>query len=144
MSAELVLLLSLHIAGLVVWCGALLYLPSLIASGARDDDSAFGVGSIALSRKVFTHVATPAAFFAIVSGSALFLLDRQIAVWLILKLTAVTGMTLCHVLTGALILRQERLPEGRYALAAVLLTSISALLIGVVLWLVLAKPPLNI
>lgn len=144
MSAEIVLLLSLHIAGLVVWCGALLYLPSLIASGASDDSATFGVGSIALTRKVFTHVATPAAFFTIVFGSALFLLDRQLGVWLILKLTAVTGMTICHVLTGALILRQERLPEGRYTLPAALLASISTLLIGVVLWLVLAKPPLDV
>jgi len=140
MRPELVLLLGLHITGLVVWCGALLYLPALIAVGPS---RAQGVGprrGVGLNRLAFTAIATPAALFAIVTGSLLFLLDRTLGVWLILKLTAVTGMVICHVLYGVLLLRQEGNPRESAALPCTLLGTLSTLLIGTVLWLVLAKP----
>lgn len=141
MRPELVLLLGLHITGLVVWCGALLYLPALIAAGpARAQGAGRARGSGSLNRMVFTAIATPAALFAIITGSLLFLFDRTLGVWLILKLTAVTGMVICHVLYGVLVLRQERNPHAPAAVPCMLLGTLSALLIGTVLWLVLAKP----
>lgn len=141
MKVELAWLLAMHIAALASWCGALLYLPALIASGTlRERDTSFQLGPAALNRLVFTRIATPAALFAIITGSALFLFDRNLGVWLILKLTAVSGMTICHVLLGALILRQERNPDRAYAAPCAALGAISMLLIGSTLWLVLAKP----
>ena len=141
MKSELVWLLAFHITGLVVWCGALLYLPALIAAGgSRAQDATPRRGAVSLNRVVFTTVATPAALFAIVTGSLLFLLDRTFGVWLILKLTAVTGMVICHVLYGMLILRQEGKPHASAILPCLLLGSLSTVLIGTVLWLVLAKP----
>lgn len=141
MKPELVWILIFHITGLVVWCGALLYLPALIAAGgSRAHDTTPKRGAAPLSRVVFTTVATPAALFAIVTGSLLFLFGRTSEVWLILKLTAVTGMVVCHVLYGVLILRQERNPHRSALAPSLLLGSLSITLIGTVLWLVLAKP----
>ena len=141
MTIELAWLLALHIAGLAVWCGSLLYLPALVASGTlHESHTAFEPGPAALNRLVFTRIATPAALFAIVTGSALFLLDRSLGIWLILKLTAVTGMAICHVLLGVLILRQERDPDTSYTVPCALLGAASTILIGTVLWLVLFKP----
>lgn len=141
MKPELVWLLGTHVAGLALWCGALLYLPALVATGAaRADDATMGLGPAALNRFVFTAFATPAALFTIVTGSALFLLDRNLGLWLILKLTAVTGMVICHVLCGVLILRHERNPHNPSVLTCALLGAVSAGLIATVLWLVLAKP----
>ncbi|MGK2951854.1 MAG: CopD family protein, partial [Thiobacillus sp.] len=141
MRPELVLLLGLHITGLLVWCGALLYLPALIAAGpSRMQGTGSRRGAASLNRMAFTAIATPAAMFAIVTGSLLFLLDRTLGVWLILKLTAVTGMVICHVLYGVLILRQERNPHAPVAMLCMLLGALSTALIGTVLWLVLAKP----
>jgi protoporphyrinogen IX oxidase len=141
MSPELVWILVSHIVGLVIWCGTLLYLPALLAGGASHvGDTAMTRGTASLYRAVFTLIATPAALFAIVTGSALFLLDRTLGVWLILKLTAVSGMVVCHVLYGVLILRHERDPHSPSVLICALLAMLSVLLIGAVLWLVLAKP----
>lgn len=141
MKSELVWILAFHITGLVVWCGTLLYLPALItAGGSRAQDATPGRGAASLNRVVFTTMATPAALFAIVTGSLLFLLDRTFGVWLILKLTAVTGMVICHVLYGMLILWQERNPRASAIGPCLLLGSLSTALIGTVLWLVLAKP----
>lgn len=141
MRPEFVWILSLHIAGLVVWCGALLYLPALItAAASREQDAAPGRGPVVLNRMVFTTIATPAALFAIVTGSLLLLLDRTLGVWLILKLTAVAGMVICHVLYGVLILRHERDPQAPVAVRCLALGTLSTVLIGIVLWLVLSKP----
>jgi putative membrane protein len=141
MKPELVWILAFHITGLVVWCGALLYLPALIAAGgSRTQDASPRRGAAPLNRVVFTTVATPAALFAIVTGSLLFMFDRTLGVWLILKLTAVTGMVICHVLYGMLILRQEGNPRASALGPCLLLGSLSTALIGTVLWLVLAKP----
>jgi len=141
MRPELVLLLGLHITGLLIWCGALLYLPALIAAGpSRAQGAGPRRGAGSLNRMAFTAIATPAALFAIVTGSLLLLLDRSLGVWLILKLTAVTGMVICHVLYGVLLLRQEGNPRESAALPCTLLGTLSTLLSGTVLWLVLAKP----
>jgi protoporphyrinogen IX oxidase len=140
MRPELVLLLGLHITGLVIWCAALLYLPALIAAGPSRAQDAGRQAAETLNRMVFTSIATPAALFAIITGSLLFLFDRNLGVWLILKLTAVTGMVICHVLYGMLVLRQERNPHVPAALSCMMLGTLSILLIGTVLWLVLAKP----
>lgn len=136
------LLKLFHFIALIVWCGALLYLPALIAAGTRMTDALFYRDHAHLTRMVFTLVATPAALLAIGSGTALFVRESVFQPWLILKLTVVAGMVLCHALCGVLILRIERFPEraiGRECLViGVLLTA----LIATALWLVLAKPAL--
>lgn len=136
------LLKLFHFVALICWCGALLYLPALIAAGTRINDALFYRDHAHLTRMVFTLVATPAALLAIGSGTVLFVRDGVFAPWLILKLSAVAGMVLCHALCGVLVLRIERSPEraiGRECLAiGVLITA----LIAAALWLVLAKPAL--
>jgi protoporphyrinogen IX oxidase len=134
-------LLLMHIAGLVGWCALLLYLAVLIplnTETARDSKSTWGL--FPTPRFVFALLATPAALVAIISGTALFLLNRLIAPWLILKLTAVSGMVVCHALFGALILRQHDRPTRNLTLPCALLGTASAGFIAAVLWLVLAKP----
>jgi uncharacterized membrane protein len=130
-------LLLLHIAGLVSWCGILLYLPALLAAGTSPG---FAVERLPLTRQLFTLVATPAALLTIVSGTALFLLHNIVGVWLILKLSAVVVMVVCHALCGALILRRERQRGSQPLLPCLALASVSSLSIAMVLWLVLAKP----
>jgi putative membrane protein len=134
------LLKLLHLAALLCWCGALLYLPALIAAGTRHSDALFYRDHAHLTRWVFTLVATPAALLAIGSGTVLFLRDGTLAGWLILKLTVVAALVLCHAVCGVLVLRIEREPERRVAYECVTLGGLATLLIGLTLWLVLAKP----
>ena len=64
-----------------------------------------------LTRTIFNLAATPAALLAIGSGTALFLRESIFDAWLIVKLTTVAGMVLCHALCGVLILRIERVTD---------------------------------
>jgi len=132
-----------HFAALICWCGALLYLPALIAA-AGNVSSQYRVDRAWMARQLFIAFATPAALIAIVTGTALFLRDGIVAPWLVLKLAMVAGMSVCHVACGALILRIERHlelddpPAGVWR--SVVTGIVSAAFIGATLWLVLAKP----
>ena len=131
----------LHIAAMLVWCGALLYLPAAVAAGtARTKGELFHGPHGEMARSVFTLVATPAALVAIASGTAVFLLDQTLAVWLVAKLTLVCALVLCHAACGVLLLRVERDRERPVHLACSVTGGLSVLLILAILALVLGKP----
>jgi protoporphyrinogen IX oxidase len=144
--ASMLWFLTLHIIAIILWCGALLYLPPLVASAqtGRTEVPELPHRQDSLARFVFTHLATPMAFLAIVSGTIVFLMDRTIEVWLLAKLTAVAGLGIGHTLVGGLVLWAED-EDGRsvspwcWMLEAGLLG-----LVAVILWLVLAKPTLEL
>lgn len=130
-------LLLLHIGAVICWCGSLLYLPALIAG-------TFSVNEKqrlqALTLKVFSRVATPAALIAIVSGTALFLAGGIIDRWLILKLTLVSILVLCHALSGWILIRTEQAPDKNFALPCVAIGITAAISIPAIVWVVLTKP----
>ncbi|MFC3609647.1 CopD family protein [Stutzerimonas tarimensis] len=134
------LLKLLHLASLICWCGILVYLPAMIAAGTRRNDQLFFRDHSHLTRMVFTLVGTPAALVAIGSGTAIILRDGVVAGWLVMKLTAVVGMTISHALCGVLLLRVERYPERSVRMPCFAVGTTIPLLIILTLWLVLAKP----
>ncbi|CAH1045153.1 CopD family protein [Halomonas sp. TD01] len=98
----------LHIAALVIWCGALLYLPALLLHSLQlRKDAGFAQGTPPIPRFFYNSIATPAALVAIASGTLLFLLHGLLGGWLILKLGAVVLMVAAHGCFGWLILRLE-------------------------------------
>jgi protoporphyrinogen IX oxidase len=138
--------LALHIVALLFWAGSLLYLPALIAGMAsRDnaiDEPPNPFGSI--SRFVFTRLATPAALLTIFAGTLIFLIDRAVNLWLIAKMTLVTGLVIVHCLVGLLILRAESRNDKPLRVWCWLLGVVACLLMIAIIWLVLAKPPLGV
>ena len=142
-------MLVLHISALVLWSATLLYLP-LLATGslARGAQRELIFSSwMTLERFVFTHLASPLALIAILSGTFLFILKRTTDGWLFAKLTVVVGLVVCHALVGWLILRMEQ-ANGKTSSGRLLpfwgraLGVISVILITTIVWLVLAKPAL--
>jgi len=138
-------ILLFHISVLLCWCGILLYLPMLIRKIATQKP----IFSISpqdiysqedIPRIIFTLILTPIALFTIISGTILFIQMKTIAIWLIVKLTLVSGLAICHVLNGLLILRMEKRPGKPESLTCLSLTTVTFLLIIGSLWLVLAKP----
>ncbi len=141
--------LLLHISALLFWSAALLYLPTLIIQEALPQGSvADSETSTAMeaetdtvdsrARFIYTRIATPAALLAIVAGTLVFLPGYSIDIWLLAKLTLVTGLVVCHVLVGLMVLRAEG--GKNVELWCRLLTFIICLLMLAILWLVLSKP----
>lgn len=129
----------LHIVALVSWCASLLYLAAALAASARPGTEE-GTTTWPL-RTLFTLVATPAALLSIASGTAVFLVQSRLGVWLVAKLTAVTLLVLVHAGCGVLVIRLERgdAPASVRRRA----TAAAAAAMGLILlisWLVLAKP----
>lgn len=133
----------LHISAVIVWCGVLLYLPSALIASVRDHATA-DAKARRMPRLIFLGLATPAALVAISSGTAIFALQGPLAMWLIAKLVVVGLLVLGHGVCGMLILRNERLkagqPVGSVVLWSRLVAATSLLWLGVIAWLVLAKP----
>jgi protoporphyrinogen IX oxidase len=134
----------LHITAVIVWCGALLYLPVWVASAARGGMVAPPVQEplvpVRLLRPLFTWVATPAALIAIASGTFIFVWHEVLAVWLMAKLGLVGLLVLGHGACGLLVLRVE---AGRWRgtrLSAQLIVWSSLLWLAAIAWLVLRKP----
>lgn len=135
-------LLLLHISAMLCWCGTLLYLSVFIA------DTSFYRGelvseTINIPHFLFTLVLTPAALVAILSGTLLFVTMKITEIWLIVKLTLVTGLVICHALTGWMILNLKTVPLKRLKIFGILSATISVLLIIAIFWVVLAKPSLG-
>lgn len=138
-------LLLLHICALLCWAAALLYLPALISGFARTQTQLQQITCeqgerSSLPRLVFTLFATPAALIAIASGTAVFVVNGIIEFWLVAKLTLVTLLVGVHSLCGLLVLRAEQHQHRHLNVYCALAAAISAGLVGIIFWLVLAKP----
>ncbi len=139
-------LLVLHIVALLFWAALLVYLPALLAgtvytalSSTADTEDSLAARE-GLPRLLFTHIATPVALLSIIAGTLVFVVHHDIGLWLIVKLTLVVLLVINHTLLGLLILRAEAgngKPLRGWCLVSALVT---CMLIGAVLWVVLAKP----
>ena len=130
-------LLLLHIAAVICWCGSLLYLNALITGIFSDREEQ---SHQALTLKVFSRLATPVALVAIASGTGLFLTGGIIDRWLILKLTLVVILVLCHALNGWILIRTEQALDKNLALPCAAIGITAAIMIPAIVWIVLTKP----
>ncbi|WP_439520885.1 CopD family protein [Hydrogenophaga sp.] len=130
----------LHMGAVIVWCGALLYLPWMLASAAVPATSASPALPRRWPRQVYIGLATPAALLAIAAGTLIFALQGPLAPWLMFKLAFVGLLVLGHGACGLLVLRTERGELGglRQASRFILVLLVACLL--AVAWLVLRKP----
>ena len=131
----------IHIAAITVWAAGLLYLPGLFAAHPRYAGSDSEFRRLRLqTRIVYVALMSPAAVIAVVSGTALVFLAAAIGGWIVLKLTAVTGMVLLHVYMGKVLGVLLEQPGFRSPFAHRLLIVPAVLLIGTVVTLVSWKP----
>ncbi len=130
----------LHISAVIVWCGALLYLPAVIAAAGRQSARAHAAPAPMPLRLLFTGVATPAALLAIASGTTIFLLSGPTAPWLVVKLAFVSLLVLGHAACGWLILRSEDGGGAYLSAACAVIGVLSVAWLGTIAWLVLHKP----
>ena len=135
-----------HIIALSIWCAGLILLPILLHVYGRRPEIRTQAGYAEfrwLTHYSYTGVITPAAVIAVMFGTILIFALEVLDAWMLAKLIAVSGMVLLHAWLGHLIVQAG---EGRGAyrtpMAGLSLLALAPL-IGLVLWLVLAKPSLE-
>jgi putative membrane protein len=133
---------SFHIAFLLIWCAGLLYMPGLFSSYAHAHDRSARRHMRMITRYVFIVVASPAAILAVITGSLLAYLAPIEGTWLPAKLLVVSGLVFFHLYCGARVVQLEKGEEVHRRQFHITLVAIPLALIGVILWLVLAKPDL--
>lgn len=140
------LLKALHIAALSVWCAGLILLPIVIQTHRCDYASRNQAGFTEfrwLTHHAYRLVLTPAAVIAISAGTVLIFALEVLDIWMLAKLVAVSGMVVVHAWLGhVIVLAGERRNAYRLPPAALVLVMLVPLM-GLVLWLVLAKPALD-
>lgn len=133
----------IHIAGLTLWCAALMALPVLLHTLGR------ARGQVGYDRfRLVTHLsyialATPAALVTIAAGSGLIFAAGVFTPWLALKLALVSGMVLMHVWFGHLVQISGERRRSRFALPFMGGLVVVIGLILAVLAVVLTKPDLG-
>lgn len=130
----------LHVSAVIVWCGALLYLPLMLSSAAASSRAPAVALQRYWPRQVFIGLATPAALLAIGSGTLIFGLYGPITPWLMFKLAGVGLLVLGHGACGLLVLRTERGDlRGVRWVSRFVMALLVVCLLGIA-WLVLRKP----
>ncbi len=130
----------LHIAAISMWAATLVSLPALYAQRAyvRDQQALYSLQR--LVRFCYVGVGSPAAFLAILTGTALIFFQQTFELWFTLKLCLIGIMVVVHVVTGLVIIRLfnegEVYPVWRFVSA----TAITAATVSAIIFIVLAKP----
>lgn len=130
---------AVHILALTVWCAGLIVLPGIYVQRKRlrgPDLHALH----RLARVIFIQITSPAAFVTVIAGTALIFLRDAFTVWMALKLLAVGSLAVLHVRQGYVLLEVFEPDHGyaRWRQWLAITTTLSV--IGAILWLVLAKP----
>lgn len=131
-------LFMLHISSLLCWCAALLYLPLYIGGFSSVDLAEHR--KIPFLRRFFTILLTPLGMLTIISGTLIFIFQGATPKWLVIKLTLVAGLVLCHVLNGWLILRLKNGIFRSTAVYSFYLNMASVTIMLLIFAFVLAKP----
>ncbi len=133
-----------HFAALTLWCGGLLVLPSIYAQRATVADKAELYRLHRFCRYAYVAVISPAAFVAVGTGIALIFAREAFVPWMGLKLVAVGALVGLHVRAGQLVNRVFEHGRGYGQWRRLTTTGAILAAILVTLWLVLAKPAIDL
>lgn len=133
------LMLSLHIVFLLLWSGALLYFPALLAQQAGATDPEARRHAMRVQHLLYAWIMTPCGLLTIAAGTWLVFSRGFSGGWLHVKLLLVLLMVFFHAWCGTLMAR-FRSQRPTHAWFYRLLPVVPALLITAVVTLVTAKP----
>ncbi|MBZ2205668.1 CopD family protein [Massilia soli] len=134
------LMLTLHIAFLLLWSGTLLYFPYLLAQQASAVDGEDHQRFLKMQHTLYAFVMTPSGLLTIVFGSWMLFERGFSGGWLPVKLTLVLAMVFFHVYCGNVMeqLKEEGPVHSKWFYRMLLAPPI--LLIPAVITLVVQKP----
>lgn len=133
------LMLCLHIVFLLLWSGALLYFPALLAHQADGPDPEARRHAMRVQHLLYAWIMTPSGLLAIAAGTWLVFSRGFTGGWLHVKLALVLLMVFFDAWCGTLMVkfRSERPAHAWFYRA---LPAVPAVLIAAVVTLVTAKP----
>jgi putative membrane protein len=134
------LMLTLHIAFLLIWSGTLLYFPQLLVQQATASDDEGRQQALKMQHTLYAFVMTPAGLLTIVFGSWMLFERGFDGGWLPVKLALVLLMVVFHVFCGNVMeqLKEQGPSHSPWFYRLLLLPPV--ILIPAVVTLVVQKP----
>ena len=134
----------IHIAAIAIWAAGVVRLPGLYVQRAHVKDREALLRLQRIVRFAYVALISPAAFLAVVSGTALIFLRQTFEPWFSVKLAFVGMLAVLHVLTGLVVIRLFREGEVYPVWRFVVATVVSGGVVVAIFFLVLAKPALDL
>lgn len=131
----------LHVATIALWSAGLIALPFLYWQRRGLEQQRLH-RLHAFTRFFYVALLSPAAFVAVASGTALILLMGTYENWFSAKLVGVSALTGIHIFSGMVILRLFEPGQVYPGWRVALVVTLTLLVIGAILALVLGKPRL--
>jgi protoporphyrinogen IX oxidase len=134
------LLKFIHITTIALWAAGLISLPGLYVQRAhvKDRDALYRLQMMV--RYAYVTIISPAAFIAVLSGTALIFGRETYAGWFAVKLLFVGFLAITHILTGLVIIRLFREGEIYPVWRFVFATVVTSITLVVIIFVALAKP----
>ncbi len=134
---------SVHIAGLIIWCGGLLAMPMMLGRH-HPADTADDFRQIRhATHMTYTICVTPAAVITVTAGTWLIFLREAFVPWLFAKLAFVALLVVAHAWIGHILAQIAEEPEHHQPPKAIYPVIAALVPMLVILTLVLAKPALD-
>jgi protoporphyrinogen IX oxidase len=133
----------IHLATIAIWSGGLIVLPFLFwqRQGVETGPELDRLHRV--TRFVYVEMASPAAFIAIGSGTALIFLQTTFLEWFSLKMALVAILVMLHVVAGLTLMHLFE-PAGHFGrFSYIALTASYLVLITAIIFVVLAKPHID-
>lgn len=134
------LMLTLHIAFLLIWSGTLLYFPQLLVQQAAAPDEESRQQVLKMQHMLYAFIMTPAGLLTIVFGSWMLFERGFSGGWLPVKLSLVLLMVFFHAYCGNLMEQLKEQGTVHSLLFYRLLLLPPVVLIPAVVTLVVQKP----
>lgn len=138
------LVTSMHIAAIAVWTAGVVSLPSLYVQRAHAKTLDALLRLQRIVRFSYVAIVSPAAFLAILTGTALVFMRQTFEPWFSIKLAFVGLLAVVHVLTGLVVIRLFREGEIYPVWRFVTATIVSGGIVIAILFVVLAKPAIDL
>lgn len=133
-----------HIAAIAIWAAGVVSLPGLYVQRTHVEDRDALLRLQRLVRFAYVAIISPAAFLAVLTGTALIFLRQTFEPWFSVKLAFVGVLAVFHVLTGLVVIRLFREGEVYPVWRFVMATVLSGGVVVTIFFVVLAKPAIDL
>ena len=133
-----------HIAAISIWAAGVVSLPGLYVQRTHVKDRGALLRLQSLVRFAYIAIISPAAFIAVLTGTALIFLRQTFEPWFSVKLAFVGLLTVIHILTGLVVIRLFREGEVYPVWRFVMATVLSGAVVVAIFFIVLAKPAIDL